>query len=140
MNLLIPGIMSDITLSCLIQGTTLDNYFKVTIDKNNDISDLKEVIRKKRKYTFANVDANDLKLWKVSVPMSKKAKFKQLNESTVEDVLDGVKIKDATVEVEEVFGDSPVKKHIHVIIEQPATTLNQGMQNQQMGAINLRGK
>ncbi|PKC02375.1 hypothetical protein RhiirA5_504074 [Rhizophagus irregularis] len=113
--------MSNITLSCLIQGTSLDKYFKITIDKNNEISDLKEIIWNKNKNTFSNIDANNLILWKVKIPISDKAKFKQLDftESTIEGDLGGTKINDASDEIKDVFGNSPVRKHIHIIIGQP---------------------
>ncbi|RGB32833.1 hypothetical protein C1646_762421 [Rhizophagus diaphanus] len=116
--------MTDITLSCLIQGTSLDKYFKITIDKNYEISDLKEIIWNKNKNTFSRIDANNLILWKVKIPVSDKTKFKQLNftESTIEGDLGGTKINDATADVKEIFGNSPAKKHIHIIIEQPSTT------------------
>ncbi|GBC49656.2 uncharacterized protein OCT59_000121 [Rhizophagus irregularis] len=115
--------MSDINLSCLIQGTDLDKYFKISIDKNSDIYDLKETIWNKKKNTFSSIDANDLILWKVKVPISDKEKFKQLEytESIIEDVLGGTKLNDATVGVKEIFGNSPAKKHIHIIIGQPTT-------------------
>ncbi|PKY49131.1 hypothetical protein RhiirA4_545082 [Rhizophagus irregularis] len=113
--------MSNITLSCLIQGTSLDKYFKITIDKNDDISDLKDIVWNKNKNTFSNIDANNLILWKVKIPISDKAKFKQLDftESTIEGDLGGTKINDATDEIKDVFGNSPVRKHIHIIIGQP---------------------
>ncbi|CAG8600104.1 11759_t:CDS:2 [Rhizophagus irregularis] len=113
--------MSNITLSCLIQGTSLDKYFKITIDKNNDISDLKDIVWNKNKTTFSNIDANNLILWKVKIPISDKAKFKQLDftESTIEGDLGGTKINDASDEIKDVFGNSPVRKHIHIIIGQP---------------------
>ncbi|CAB4382296.1 unnamed protein product [Rhizophagus irregularis] len=113
--------MSNITLSCLIQGTSLDKYFKITIDKNNDISDLKDIVWNKNKNTFSNIDANNLILWKVKIPISDKAKFKQLDftESTIEGELGGTKINDASDEIKDVFGNSLVRKHIHIIIGQP---------------------
>jgi hypothetical protein len=109
---------NDVILSCLVQGTGLDKYFKIKIDKNKNIYDLKKTIWNKNFNTFSNIDANDLILWKVRIPFSDKEKFKQLDELTIEDVLDGTKIYDAT-EVKDVFGSNPVKKHIHIIIEQP---------------------
>ncbi|CAB4382298.1 unnamed protein product [Rhizophagus irregularis] len=136
-----------ITLSCLIQGTSLDKYFKITIDKNSDISDLKETIWNKNKNTFSSIDANSLILWKVRIPISDKEKFKQLNfnESTIESDLSDTKIDDATDEVKDVFGDSPIGKHIHIIIGQSITenstttthALNQETQSlaQQTGAM-----
>ncbi|EXX64052.1 hypothetical protein RirG_146430 [Rhizophagus irregularis DAOM 197198w] len=137
----------NITLSCLIQGTSLDKYFKITIDKNSDISDLKETIWNKNKNTFSSIDANSLILWKVRIPISDKEKFKQLNfnESTIEGDLSGTKIDDATDEVKDVFCDSPIGKHIHIIIGQSITenstttthALNQETQSlaQQTGAM-----
>ncbi|RGB32830.1 hypothetical protein C1646_743705 [Rhizophagus diaphanus] len=137
----------NITLSCLIQGTSLDKYFKITIDKNSDISDLKETIWNKNKNTFSSIDANSLILWKVRIPISDKEKFKQLNfnESTIEGDLSGTKIDDATDEVKDVFGNSPIGKHIHIIIGQSTTenptitthALNQETQSlaQQTGAM-----
>ncbi|GBB99715.1 hypothetical protein RclHR1_03600011 [Rhizophagus clarus] len=117
--------MSNITLSCLIQGNNLDKYFKIIIDINNDISDLKEAIWNKKKNTFSKIDANDLILWKVKIPISDKEKFNQLDfdESTIEDVLGGTKIYDATDEIKDVFGgNSTVKKYIHIIIGRPIIT------------------
>lgn len=143
--------MSDINLSCLIQGTDLDKYFKISIDKHNDIYDLKETIWNKKKNTFSSIDANDLILWKVKVPISDKEKFKQLEftESIIEDVLSGTKLNDATADVKEIFGNSPAKKHIHIIIgkpitEQPTNTtqkLNQEMSSltQQAKIMSLKG-
>ncbi|PKC61493.1 hypothetical protein RhiirA1_524304 [Rhizophagus irregularis] len=138
--------MSNITLSCLIQGTSLDKYFKITIDKNNEISDLKEIIWNKNKNTFYNIDANNLILWKVQIPVSDKAKFKQLSnftESTIEGDLGGTKINDATADVKEIFGNSPAKKYIHIIIGQPTTeqpTNTTQKLNQEMPSLTQQAK
>jgi hypothetical protein len=128
------------TFSCLVQGTSLDKYFKITIDKNKDVSELKEAIWDKKKNTFSNIDANDLILWKVNIPVSDKEKFKQLDESTIEDVLGGTKIDDATDEIKDVYNKTPNKKHIHIIIENPITTtyeLNQ--ETQSLSKMYLKG-
>ncbi|CAB4490857.1 hypothetical protein RhiirA1_524305 [Rhizophagus irregularis] len=137
--------MSDINLSCLIQGTDLDKYFKISIDKYNDIYDLKETIWNKKKNAFSSIDANDLILWKVKVPISDKEKFKQLEltESIIEDVLGGTKLNDATADVKEIFGNSPAKKHIHIIIGQPIaeqpTNTTQKL-NQEMSSLTQQAK
>lgn len=56
---------SVISLTCLIQGNTLADAFEVDIEKSKSISKLKDIIKKKNAQTFANVDAKDIKLWKV---------------------------------------------------------------------------
>ena len=54
--------MSEFTLLCLVKGKNPENIFKVTINKNDSIIDLKEVIKEKKKNEFNKVDANDLTL------------------------------------------------------------------------------
>ncbi|CAG8629951.1 6373_t:CDS:1, partial [Dentiscutata heterogama] len=56
------------TLFCLVKGNTTANAFEVDIEKGKSISKLKETIKAKNRQAFANVDAKDLKLWKVEIP------------------------------------------------------------------------
>ena len=43
-----------------------DSSFSVSIDETQTVDDLKEAILKKKSATFANIDADQLTLWKVS--------------------------------------------------------------------------
>ena len=56
-----------ITLLCLVKGNILANAFPVHIDGNSLVGDLKKVIKAENAQTFANVDAKDIKLWKVEI-------------------------------------------------------------------------
>ena len=57
--------MSIRELFCLIEGDR--NHFKVSININKDVNDLKEVIREKCKYgRLRTIDVKDLVVWKVS--------------------------------------------------------------------------
>ncbi|GBB98781.1 hypothetical protein RclHR1_03320007 [Rhizophagus clarus] len=116
-----------IMLFCLIKGEKPEKAFKVFIKKDNDISDLKKVIKNEIPNDFADVDAKNLTLWKVNVSTTDKLKFEKLKtyiscNSAVEEVLNGEKIEDATEEVEKVFNYPLGKKCIHIIIEPPVTT------------------
>ncbi|GBC07921.1 hypothetical protein RclHR1_00780001 [Rhizophagus clarus] len=56
----------NISLFCLIQGNALTDAFEIDIEKSKSVSKLKDIIKKKNAQTFANVDAKDIKLWKIS--------------------------------------------------------------------------
>ncbi|RHZ75624.1 hypothetical protein Glove_212g119 [Diversispora epigaea] len=63
--------MDTITLGCLVKGDDpYDNYFEVEINRTRTVSVLKELIKDKKKNTFATIDANQLKLWNVNVSLS----------------------------------------------------------------------
>jgi hypothetical protein len=46
----------------------LDTASRVKIERNETVSDLKEVIQEKIKFACENLDANRLNLWKASLP------------------------------------------------------------------------
>src|SRR3954469_21283820 len=54
-----------VTLWCIARGST--TAFKVTAGTDNDLSDLRELIRNKKPNDFANVDPDNLILWHVNV-------------------------------------------------------------------------
>ncbi|PKC02148.1 hypothetical protein RhiirA5_381184 [Rhizophagus irregularis] len=116
-----------IMLFCLIKGEKPDKAFKVIINKDKDVSDLKKVIKDEIPNDFAGIDAKNLTLWKVNVSANDKSKFERLEtfipyNSAVEEVLLGEKIENATEEVGKIFNYSLEKECIHIIIEPPATT------------------
>ena len=120
--------MSNITIICLIHGDVPTAAFEVQVRGNESIKTLKEAIRNRRPSAFDNnVDLDKLTLWKVNEPINNKEKFALLktSESAVKDVLKGKKLENPTDKVKMVFGTSPVKQHVHVIIKAPTkdTTL-----------------
>jgi hypothetical protein len=58
-------IGTPVTLWCIARGST--TAFKVTAGTDNDLSDLRELIRNKKPNDFANVDPDNLILWRVDV-------------------------------------------------------------------------
>ncbi|GES78867.1 hypothetical protein GLOIN_2v1735228 [Rhizophagus clarus] len=58
-------ISTPVTLWCIARGST--TAFKVTAGMDNDLSDLRELIRNKKPNDFANVDPNNLILWHVNI-------------------------------------------------------------------------
>jgi hypothetical protein len=110
-----------ITLYCLVCGNDAENAFKVVIEKDKDINDLKKAIKEENTPAFDHVAAQDLVLWRVNIPISEKSTFELLksNKADIEEDLMGVKIRYPMTEIGEEFGVQPLKKHIHILITRP---------------------
>ena len=101
-----------ITLLCLIKGNTLANAFPVDINKDQLVGHLKEAIKAKNVQTFANVDAKDLKLWKVAIPGDQDDQLRNLLLQDNDELL-------AIRKILKYFPDSPPEEHIHVLVSPP---------------------
>src|SRR5947209_10598322 len=104
-----------ITLFCLVKGSTIANAFEVDIEKDKSISKLKEAIKEKNAQTFANVDAKDIKLWKVTIPGDRDNQLRNLILQDSDELL-------AIRKISKYFEDSPPEEHIHVLVSPPETT------------------
>jgi hypothetical protein len=104
-----------ITLFCLVKGNTTASAFEVDIEKDKSISKLKEAIKAKNPQTFANVDAKDLKLWKVPISDDHDDQLRNL---TLEDSDELLAIR----KISKYFPDLPPEERIHVLVEPPETT------------------
>ena len=59
---------SKLILNCWVVGEDIENGFTVTVNHNQDVSDLRKQVIKERKHSvLQNIDASDLMLWKVRV-------------------------------------------------------------------------
>jgi len=103
-----------ITLVCLIKGNLPENAFAIDIDSNKLISHLKDAIKAKNAQTFANVDAKDLKLWKVVIPADRA----DLIQGQSQFLQDNNQLK-ATDYIDDYWTVTPKRRHIHVIVEAP---------------------
>src|SRR5581483_8105024 len=104
-----------ITLFCLVKGNTTANAFPVRIDKGQFIGDLKEAIKAKNPQTFTNVDAKDLKLWKVPISDDHDDQLRNLSLEDSDELL-------AIRKISKYFPDSPPEEHIHVLVSPPEAT------------------
>jgi hypothetical protein len=53
----------------MMVGKDCNHVFPVKIASTESVGTLKELIKDKKQYVFEHVDADDLKLWKVSIPV-----------------------------------------------------------------------
>ena len=63
-----PLAMS-LSLNCLIHGEVQDKMFTVEVEKTKSVSILKKLIKEEKASRLEHIDASDLDLWDVSIPM-----------------------------------------------------------------------
>ena len=107
-----------ITLLCLVKGNTTASAFAVDIDREKLVSHLKDAIKAKKQNDFAGVDADKLKLWKVTIPGDQDDQLRNLILQDSDELL-------AINDIGDYWPTSPPKKHIHVIVKLPRKCLVQ---------------
>ena len=105
-----------ITLLCLVKGNTLANAFPVDINKDQLVGHLKKVIKAEKQNDFAGIDADRLKLWKVTIPGDQDDQLRNL-------ILQDNEELSAINDIGDYWTTSPPKKHIHVIVKLPRKCL-----------------
>ncbi|KAI8356284.1 hypothetical protein B0O80DRAFT_23817 [Mortierella sp. GBAus27b] len=60
--------MADLTIWCLVNGTSSGNAFSVKVPSNGTVDDLKDLIKAKQAPGFDDIAASSLTLWKVEIP------------------------------------------------------------------------
>jgi hypothetical protein len=109
-----------ITLLCLVKGNTTANAFPVDIDKDQLVGHLKKFIKAEQPQTFANVDAKDIKLWKVEIPGDRDDQLRNLILKDSDELL-------AIRKISKYFSVTPPEEHIHVIVKLPRKYLVQSV-------------
>ncbi|KAG0355130.1 hypothetical protein BGZ54_001285 [Gamsiella multidivaricata] len=108
-----------LNLFCLVDGEGTPNAFSVKIASTDTVDDLKKLIKAEKTNNFSDVDADQLTLWRVSIPDD--------DDDDDEDLpvlLDNTPAKDkkklkATRELSDVFNENPAKRTIHIIVQRP---------------------
>ena len=106
-----------LTLFCLVDGESTS--FSVDIDTSKTVDHLKKAIKAEKTNVLSDVDADELTLWRVSIPVDYDD-----DDDRIPIVLDNVNNKDKkklreTRELSEVFPAKPPKNTIHVIVQRP---------------------
>ena len=103
-----------ITLLCLVKGNTLANAFPVDIEKDQLVGHLKKAIKAEKSPVFDNFPADELKLWKKEIPDDQDDLLSNLTLNDGDELL-------ATREIGDYWTEKPAKRHIHVLVEPPAS-------------------
>ncbi|KAG9070446.1 hypothetical protein KI688_007982 [Linnemannia hyalina] len=112
----------DLTLFCLIDGQSIFNAFSVEINPRKTIDGLKKFIRNEKTPRFDDVAADELTLWRVSIPDADDDDDDDGENLPI--LPDNIPNKDrkklkATRELSDVFREEPAKRTIHIIVQRP---------------------
>ena len=102
-------------LLCLVKGNSKKNAFAVEIDRDKLVCQLKDAIKAKKQNDFAGIDADKLKLWKVTIPSDQDDQLRNLILQDSDELL-------AIRKISKYFPDSPPEEHIHVLVSPPEAT------------------
>ncbi|KAF9118121.1 hypothetical protein BGX30_004813, partial [Mortierella sp. GBA39] len=102
-----------LTLFCRVDGEATE--FPVDIWSSKTFGHLKQQIWTENPHTFIGVDAKDLTLWRVSIPVVPANKHKPIVFNEVESPTE----LDPTDDISDVFPEAPPKKTIHIIVQRP---------------------
>ena len=103
-------------LGCIVLGEK--NAFPVDFDTGKTIGHLKGAIKEKKSVALGNTDANDLKLWKVNIPESRKHEIYEGIDVKVK--FKGEELDSDLDTIGDCFEGQPTAKHIHIIVERPS--------------------
>jgi hypothetical protein len=101
-------------INCFVQGDGASQVFSVEIANNKPVSALRKAIKEEKQVALEHVDADALRLWKVSIPVDK----------DFEDSVNKLELKDEE-ELSPVkrlsILDEPQDGHLHVVVRSPLT-------------------
>ncbi|KAF0534968.1 crinkler family protein [Gigaspora margarita] len=116
MSIMISG--TPIALVCLVRGSEVP--FKVTFGRNNDVFDFKKIIKNEIPNTLANLDINEIQLWKLNEPISVSSenieKLQKISLQDNENITLLIEGKDIVYYWAE--GQILLKTYIHVIVDE----------------------
>lgn len=103
-------------LNCLVLGDERNHIFNIEIPATKTVSALKKAIKEEKSPLFDHVPADNLAIWKVSVPV----------DETFEENLRNLNLDDAqplppVKRLSGVFSNIP-EEHLHVVVRPPPTS------------------
>ncbi|KAF9178381.1 hypothetical protein BGZ51_007824 [Haplosporangium sp. Z 767] len=107
--------MADLTLFCLVDGEPTSRAFPLSAPLSQTIGGLKKLIKTENAVEFKDVDANDLTLWQVSIPVDPAKKYDVVSLDTVDPKQELM----PTDDLSDVFVEKPPKKSIHIVVQRP---------------------
>jgi len=108
--------MTDVCLTvfCLVDAESISHAFSIDIDRGKTVDHLKNAIKTKKSPRFDEIAADELALWRVSVPDGKKDDFSVL----LDCVFEKSKLK-PTTELSRDFDIEFPRDMVHIIVQRP---------------------
>ncbi|KAF9397756.1 hypothetical protein BGZ94_006218, partial [Podila epigama] len=106
-----------LSLFCLVDGEATSNAFSVEIDPSKTVDVLKKVIKSEKAIAFSDIDADQLTLWRVSIPLRD-------DDDELPILLNNVADKDKkklgpVTRLSKVFPEDIPEESIHIIVQRP---------------------
>ena len=103
-----------LSLNCFVLGDDLKKMFTLKIPKTENVSVLKDLIKEKKASLLNHIDASDLDLWNVSIPVDDDAveRLKRINNLKQLEPL--LRLSDVFPRVEE--------SHLHILVQAPTNS------------------
>ncbi|KAG0258557.1 hypothetical protein BG011_003224 [Mortierella polycephala] len=105
-------------LFCLISGELASNAFPVKISSDETVGQLKKLIKTEKPNALEGIDAKDLVLWRVTIPVNEYDE----DEIITTDKVDAKRLLKGTETLSKAFKDGAPGDTIHIIITQPKGT------------------
>ena len=105
--------MANLNIFCVIEGETTS--FPVEIESTKTVGHLKDAIKAKKSNYFEKIDADDLTLWRVSIPILPKKDRKAIS---LADVSSKEELDEAT-KLSNIFDAELPEETIHIIVQPP---------------------
>ena len=104
-----------LNLFCYVRGNDSFSTFKVDINEDKTVDDLRDAIKEKKKPSFDNIPAGSLRLWKAS-----SLHYNQNLKSDVEalNLVDGDMLQPVDI-LSDIFSFTLERKSVHIIIDRP---------------------
>ncbi|KAG0342522.1 hypothetical protein BG000_003878 [Podila horticola] len=106
---------SYLTLFCIVDGNSVSNAFEVEVESAKTVSALRKLIRAEKPNDFSDVDADQLTLWRASIPVVPPNRHKLIVLNEIESATELYPTEDLS----DVFQETPPKKTIHIIVQRP---------------------
>ena len=103
-------------LNCLVLGDDPSHVFPVKIADSESIGSLKKAIREEKKHAFQDVDADSLKLFRVSFPVNDDLDATLTHFQCEHDAASVRYLSRPVTRLKGLFSD-PEPEHIHVIMQ-----------------------
>ncbi|KAF9389902.1 hypothetical protein CPB97_010415 [Podila verticillata] len=104
------------SLFCLVDGEATSSAFSVKISSSDTVDDVKDLIKAKNSIAFSDIDANELTLWRVSIPITKDNVAPILLDSVAD--MDKLELSPAT-RLSRVFPEELPEEIVHIIVKRP---------------------
>ena len=103
--------MSELSINCFLLGDDSSNVFRVKIPRTENVRILRDLIKEKQSRRLNHVEASELTVWKVSLPVDAISP-----ELTVDDVQELQELH-FVKKISLIFGEALVDEHVHILVQ-----------------------